>query len=96
MLYTLIGMPGSGKSCMSRAVSGKFNMKALDADKIIENRIGKKLNEIINELGMEEFRKIEEETLLSINENNTILATGGSAVYYDSAMQHLKKLVMAD
>ena len=91
MLYTLIGMPGSGKSCMSRAVSGKLNMKALDADKIIENRIGKKLNEIINELGMEEFRKIEEETLLSINENNTILATGGSAVYYDSAMQHLKK-----
>ena len=84
-------MPGSGKSCMSRAVSGKLNMKALDADKIIENRIGKKLNEIINELGMEEFRKIEEETLLSINENNTILATGGSAVYYDSAMQHLKK-----
>ena len=91
MIYTLIGMPGSGKSCMSRAVSGKLNMKALDADKVIERRMGKKLNEIIEEFGIDEFRKIEEETLLSINQNNIILATGGSAVYYERAMQHLKK-----
>ncbi len=92
MIVTLIGMPGSGKSCMARAISGKLNMKYLDADRVIEARIGKKLHEIIAEVGHENFRKIEEEILLSINEENTIIATGGSAVYYEKAMEHFKKI----
>ena len=91
MLYTLIGMPGSGKSCMARAISGKLNMKAVDADKLIEQNTGKKLIEIIDEFGIDEFRRIEEETLVSFSEDNVILATGGSAVYYDRAMKHLKE-----
>ena len=91
MLFTLVGMPGSGKTCMSRALSGKLNLKTLDADRVIENRVGKKLHEIIEEKGIEEFRRIEEETLLTINESDAILATGGSAIYYDRAMQHFKK-----
>ena len=85
-------MPGSGKSCMSRAVASKLNIKTLDADKVIESKIGKKLHEIISENGLEEFRKIEEEILLSIDEKNALLATGGSAVYYDKAMTRFKEI----
>ncbi len=92
MLFTLIGMPGSGKTCMSRALAGKIGIKTLDADRVIEAEIGKKLHQIIAEQGLDEFRKIEEEALLSINEDNALLATGGSAVYYDRAMQHFKAL----
>ena len=92
MIFTLIGMPGSGKSCMSRAMAERLDIKTLDADKVIEARIGKKLHEIIAERGIDEFRKIEEETLISINEENALLATGGSAVYYDKAMQHFKSV----
>ncbi len=92
MLFTLIGMPGSGKTCMSRALSNKINIKALDSDRLIEARVGKKLHEIINESGLDEFRRIEEETLLSINEDNALLATGGSAVYYEKAMQRFKDI----
>lgn len=93
MVYTLIGMPGSGKSCMSRAVAKKLNITALDADKVIENTTKKKLHEIINESGLDGFKKIEEEILLTINsEDDLILATGGSAVYYERAMEHFKKI----
>ena len=92
MIFTLIGMPGSGKSCMSRAMAERLDIKTLDADKVIEARIGKKLHEIIAEQGIDEFRRIEEETLISINEENALLATGGSAVYYDKAMQHFKSV----
>ena len=88
MMFTLVGMPGSGKSCMSRALAGKLNLKTLDADRVIEARTGRKLHEIISEDGIEAFRKIEEEILLTINEDNTLLATGGSAVYYEKAMMH--------
>ena len=93
MVYTLIGMPGSGKSCMSRAVSKILKMKALDADKVIESRVGKKLHEIISESGLVGFKKIEEEILVSIDsDEDLILATGGSAVYYERAMEHFKKI----
>lgn len=77
---------------MCRALSGKLNIKTLDADKLIEKKTGKKLQQIISEVGTEEFKRIEEKTLLEIKEDNAILATGGSAVYYDSAMRHLKEL----
>lgn len=92
MVITLIGMPGCGKSSMSRAIAGKLNLKALDADKVIESKTGKKLHEIIDEVGVEGFKKIEEEILISINEDNIILATGGSAVYYEDAMKHFKDI----
>ena len=70
MVITFIGMPGSGKSCMGRAMAGKLKMKLIDSDKLIEKRCGKKLQELIDELGVEEFRRIEEETLLSITGDN--------------------------
>lgn len=92
MVITFIGMPGSGKSCMGRAMSGKLKMKLIDADKLIEKRYGKKLQELIDDIGVEEFRKIEEETLLSINGDNIIVSTGGSAVYSDAGMKHLKSI----
>ena len=92
MVITIIGMPGCGKSCMGRAIAGKLKMKLLDSDRLIEKRTGKKLQELIDELGTDEFRRIEEEALLSIEGDNLIVSTGGSAVYSDAGMQHLKKL----
>ncbi len=90
MIFTLIGMPGCGKSCLGRAVSKKLNMKNIDGDKVIEKVTGRKLQEIIDTDGLEEFKKIEEEVLLSIDEDNIIFSPGGSAIYYDSVMKHFK------
>ena len=92
MTFTLIGMPGCGKSCMARSLSRKLKMKYIDGDKLIERTFGKRLWEIIGELGMEGFKEIEEKTLLSINDDNAIIAPGGSSVYYPSVMEHCKKL----
>ena len=92
MVITFIGMPGCGKSCMGRAVAGKLKMKLIDSDRLIERRYGKKLQELIDELGTEEFRRIEEEALLSIEGDNLIISTGGSAVYSEAGMLHLKEL----
>ena len=92
MVITFIGMPGCGKSCMGRAISGKLKMKLIDSDKLIEKRYGKKLQELIDELGVDEFRRIEEEVLLSIEGDNLVISTGGSAVYSDAGMNHMKEL----
>ncbi len=92
MIITLIGMPGCGKSCMGKAISGKLKMKNIDTDTLIEKQNNKKLWQLIDELGLEGFKELERKTLLDFNTDNVILSTGGSAVYYDDAMQHLKSL----
>lgn len=92
MNYILIGMAGCGKSCLGRAVAKKTKMKNVDVDKLIEDRYGKKLSLIIEEVGVDRFKEIEEEVLLSLDYTDTIISTGGSAIYYPEAMEHLKKL----
>ena len=92
MVITLIGMPGCGKSCMGRALAGKLKMKLIDSDRLIEKIHGKKLQELIDEFGLDEFRKMEEEAICSIEGDNIIVSTGGSAVYSDAAMKHMKSL----
>lgn len=92
MVFTLIGMPGSGKSCMGKAVASKLKIRNIDSDTLIERKEGKKLWQIMSEIGNENFKKLEEKTLLEFSEDNCILSTGGSAVYYNDAMQHLKSL----
>lgn len=92
MTITLIGMPGAGKTCMGRALSKKLNMRHIDGDHLIENITGRKLQSIIDEDGIEAFKRIEEEVLLSINEDNIIITPGGSAIYSEKAMEHFKSL----
>lgn len=92
MNLILIGMPACGKSCMGRALSKKLNMQLIDTDRLIEKNTGRLLQDIINEDGLDAFKKLEEETLLSINGDNKIISTGGSAVYYDAAMKHFKNI----
>ncbi len=93
MIFTLIGMPGSGKSCMGRTISSRLKMPLIDSDKLIEKRFGKRLQTILDELGVDEFRHVEEEVLLGLTApggQHAILSTGGSAVYSKKAMDYLR------
>ena len=87
----LIGMPACGKSVTGVILAKSLKMNFIDADLLIQERAGKSLQDIINADGIETFKSIEEEVLNAINVKNTVIATGGSAVYYDSAMRHLKE-----
>ena len=86
----LIGMAGCGKSPVGVLLAKALGMGFLDTDLVIQRREGKKLQEIINGDGLEYFKRAEDAALLSIETDNTVIATGGSAVYYDDAMKHLK------
>lgn len=92
MTITLIGMPAVGKSSIGRAVAKRLGYRFIDPDKLIEKQYGSKLQDLIDRLGAEEFKRIEEKTLLSISADNAVIAPGGSAVYYDAAMRHLGSL----
>ena len=88
---TLIGMAGAGKSTIGKQLAKLLDFNFLDGDLIIEERINQSIQNFLDQHGGKEFTKIEEEVLLSINIDKTILATGGSAVLSDNAMQFLRK-----
>ena len=84
-------MAGAGKSTIGKQLAKLLDLNFLDGDLIIEERINQSIQNFLDQHGGKEFTKIEEEILLSINFDKTILATGGSAVLSDNAMQFLRK-----
>lgn len=87
----LIGMPSCGKSVTGVVLAKALNMKFTDTDLLIQEKAGKSLQQIINEDGIDAFKTLEKEILIGIDAENTVIATGGSAVYYEEAMENLKK-----
>lgn len=87
----LIGMPGAGKSTIGVLLAKAINYDFLDADLVIQKQYNKKLYEIINEKGIDEFLKIEDKIISEIDVKGTVIATGGSAVYGENAMKHMKE-----
>ena len=88
---TLIGMAGAGKSTIGIKLAKLLEFNFLDGDTMIEEKINQSIQSFLDHHGGKEFTKIEEEILLSIDLNKTVLATGGSAVLSDTAMNYLKK-----
>ncbi len=87
----LIGMPGTGKSVVGRALAERLDYEFVDADDIITETTGKTLPEILREDGLEAFFQIEEQVGRTLEREDTVIATGGSMALYDTAMAHLKE-----
>lgn len=87
----LIGMPGTGKSVVGRALAKRLNYTFVDADDLIVQATGKTLPEILRTGGLEAFLSIEGRVGETLDRENTVIATGGSMVLSDSAMTHLKE-----
>ncbi len=87
----LIGMPGTGKSVVGRALAQRLDYTFVDMDDLIVEATGKTLPEILREDGLEEFFKIEEKIGVELDRADTVVSTGGSMVLYEDAMEHLKE-----
>lgn len=90
----LIGMPASGKSTVGILAAEKLGYRFLDSDDVIIEKEGRPLQEIIDSETNEGFLKIEEKVNLTIGfeEDPLVIATGGSAIYSEKAMNHFKDI----
>ncbi|MBQ6809824.1 MAG: shikimate kinase [Firmicutes bacterium] len=87
----LIGMAGAGKSTLGVLLAKALGYDFIDTDILIQQKHKKLLQEIIDEEGIDAFLAIEEDILSELTIDRAIIATGGSAVYSDKAMQALKQ-----
>ena len=88
----LIGMPGSGKTTIGTELSEKIGYGYIDSDSVIIAREGKRLPEIIATVGIEGFLDIEAKVNADLCADGCVIATGGSVIYRDYAMQKLKTM----
>ncbi|MCI5164937.1 MAG: shikimate kinase [Candidatus Electrothrix sp. GM3_4] len=86
----LIGMPGSGKSTVGPLLAKSISRDFLDTDLLIQASQKRALQDIVNTDGQAALRQVEEEVLLSLGLHNHVIATGGSAVYSEQGLVHLK------
>ena len=88
----LIGMPGAGKSTVGVLVAKHLGLGFVDTDILIQERAGRRLQQILDEAGYRELRRLEEEAILALDAGGAVIATGGSAVYSERAMRRLGEL----
>lgn len=87
----LIGMPGAGKSTIGVVLAKTAALEFVDTDLLIQKHTGRKLQEIINSDGIDAFLKTEGEVISSLDCRNSVIATGGSAIFSKSAMNNLRR-----
>ncbi len=87
----LIGMPGSGKSTVGVILAKRIGFHFIDTDLLIQAQEKCRLQQIIDTQGLQNFRQIEEQILLTLQAEHTIIATGGSVVYSEAGLETLGK-----
>lgn len=87
----LIGMPGSGKSTIGKALATATGKEFIDTDEMITEKHGV-ISEIFKEKGEEYFRNIEAEAVKEASMlSGRIIATGGGAILRKENVDALKQ-----
>lgn len=85
-------MPASGKSTAGVLLAKAVGYGFIDTDLLIQNAQKALLCDIIAREGAEKFIAIEESVNAELWAERCVVATGGSVVYGERAMRHLKEL----
>ena len=91
MNIVLIGMSGAGKSTLGVLAAKALGMDFIDTDIVIQQQEGRLLQDIIDNDGIDRFLEIEQEAVSKLKLNNCVIATGGSVVYSEKAMNALRQ-----
>ena len=85
-------MPGCGKSTVGVILAKTLGMRFVDTDLIIQQQNHDLLWLLRDKYGVKRFEEMEENALLSVSETeDTVIATGGSAVFCERGMKFLKE-----
>jgi shikimate kinase len=86
-----VGLPGSGKSTIGRQLARRLELRFIDSDQVIEQRIGCSIREFFEREGEPAFRDLEEEVIGELTQAAPyVLATGGGVVLRAANRQHLR------
>ena len=86
-----IGMAGAGKSTIGKSLCESLDYTFIDTDRLIEKNSGQTLQQLLEAEGYLSLRQLEENVLVNLEPQQSVISTGGSAVYSAKGMAHLKQ-----
>ena len=92
MRIIFIGMPGSGKTTMSKIISDIYQLPFYDLDELIENKHKINIRQLIKK-DYELFRKIEAiemKELFDCTKNSAVISLGGGTPIYNNFKKYLE------
>lgn len=83
----LIGYMGVGKSTLGKKLALRLGMDFFDSDHFIEKQVGMTVADYFARFGEEQFRKLEHEFILQLEDRRCVVATGGGLPCFHNNMQ---------
>jgi len=90
--WILVGMMGSGKSTVGKAVAEASGRDFVDTDVLLQNRFGRSIPQIFELYGEETFRAHETSVLKSVTQANCVLSTGGGIVTRPENWEEMRRI----
>ena len=88
----LIGYMGSGKTTVGKLLAAKLGLSFMDMDTHIEEKLCKSVHQIFVDLGEQEFRLLEQQSLHEIADfDNIVISTGGGAPCFFDNMKFMNE-----
>lgn len=92
MIFSLVGMPGSGKSTVGRHLSRRLGLPFFDSDQVVEQRLGCSIRDYFAREGEAAFRDLEQQVLADLAGGpDAVLATGGGSVLREANRRVLRE-----
>lgn len=89
----LIGMSGTLKTSVGKALGLLLDKRSIDTDEMIEYEYSISIKELFEKMGEDYFRRAEEKTVCSVADFfNVVISTGGGAVLSERSMTTLKEM----
>ncbi|MEQ5400999.1 shikimate kinase AroL [Providencia rettgeri] len=89
-MFYIIGPRGSGKTTIGKKFAESKGYQFVDTDKLILEKAGKSIAEIVEQHGWDYFRQLETDVLKSITQSDMIVSTGGGLVLAEENQQIMR------
>ncbi len=79
-MFYIIGPRGSGKTTIGKQLAANKSYQFVDTDKLVVERAGKTIAQIVEQHDWDYFRSLESDVLKSLSQPNLIVSTGGGII----------------